>query len=118
MSKISPHFSRHEFACHCGCGFDTVDSELLRLLEEIRTHFNDVVHVNSCSRCVAHNATVGGAESSQHLVSKAADINVFGVASEAVADYIDERYPSRYGLGRYSAFTHVDVRQEHARWGE
>jgi hypothetical protein len=33
---ISENFARSEFRCKCGCGLDTVDTELLRLLENIR----------------------------------------------------------------------------------
>jgi len=40
MGDISPWFNRAEFACNCGCGFDTVDSDTLTVLEEVREYFN------------------------------------------------------------------------------
>jgi len=38
MGDLSPHFSRHEFACRDGCGYDTPEPELLAALEELRHH--------------------------------------------------------------------------------
>ena len=116
MGDLSAHFSRHEFACGCGCGFDTVDSETLVVAEVIRDHYDAKIKINSACRCVAHNALVGGGVKSQHLVARAIDIEVDGVPAPEVADYIDSIYPDKYGLGRYSNFTHVDSRKGKARW--
>ena len=116
MGDVSTHFSRAEFACGCGCGFDTVDSESLVLLEVVRDHYEAEVRINSAARCVAHNAKVGGGVKSQHLIGRAQDIEVDGVPAPEVADYIDSIYPDKYGLGRYSNFTHVDTRAGKARW--
>jgi len=116
VSKISVHFDRTEFACKCGCGFDTVDIELVELLEDIRTHFNSPVIINSGHRCTQHNKKVGGGSKSQHLRGRAADIEVSGVSPTVVAAYVDQLYPDMYGLGRYSSFTHVDTRTGKARW--
>ena len=53
--KLSDNFSRTEFACKCGCGFDTVDSLTLEALESIRKHFNKPVTVTSGCRCLVHS---------------------------------------------------------------
>ena len=113
---ISQHFSRFEFVCHCGCGFDTVDSELLELLEKIRVHFGSPLVINSAARCLKHNRSIGSRDTSQHVQGKAADIAVKGVAPEKVADYVELFQPDRGGIGRYRGFTHVDVRDSKARW--
>ena len=39
MGDLSENFSRHEFACKCGCGNDTVDAELIRVLQSVRARF-------------------------------------------------------------------------------
>jgi len=114
--KISPHFSRSEFACGCGCGFDTVDYELLNLLEAIRIHFDSPLIVNSGARCEQWNKKIGGYPKSQHLKAKAADIVVHGVPSSEVAAFAEAVLGERGGIGRYETFTHVDVRAEWARW--
>ena len=114
--ELSKHFNRKEFACRCGCGFDTVDSMTLEALESIRQHFDKPVTVTSGCRCLAHNKAVGGSERSQHTKGRAADIQVKGVEPRAVADYATSLGLS---VGRYDSFTHVDSRSGlAARWGE
>ncbi|WP_447875352.1 D-Ala-D-Ala carboxypeptidase family metallohydrolase [Serratia fonticola] len=115
-NKLSEHFSSNEFACRCGCGACEVSPELITVLEDVRAHFNAPVTIVSGRRCTAHNAKVGGAKSSQHLLGTAADIQVKGVQPAAVATYFEGKYPGRYGVGRYATFTHIDVRPGPARW--
>lgn len=116
MGDLSKNFSRHEFACKCGCGFDTVDAELLRILQSVRDHFGRAVTITSACRCETHNARVGGTSGSQHLRGRAGDIVVSGVEPVMVADYINRMDSERNGIGRYSDFTHVDTRTGRARW--
>lgn len=87
MGNVSPHFSRSEFACHCGCGFTAVDVELLGVLEDVRNHFNAPVTLDCACRCPPHNKAVGGAAKSQHMQGIAADIKVTGQTPDTVADY-------------------------------
>ena len=116
MSDLSAHFSRSEFACKCGCGFDTVDSELLTMLETVRQHFELPMKIMSGCRCITHNESVGGAANSQHLVGKAADIKVHGILPAEVQAYTHYIWPDQYGIGTYSSFTHLDSRSVKARW--
>jgi len=116
MGDLSPHFSRHEFECACGCGFDTVDTELLTIVEVLRDYFDASVIVNSGCRCRLHNESVGGSVHSQHMVGRGADFEVEGVLPSEVQSYIEHTWPDRYGLGRYDGFTHVDSRSGKARW--
>jgi len=116
VSSVSRHFGRHEFACLCGCGFSTVDVELLEILENIRQQMSAPVTINSGCRCLAHNKSVGGGIKSQHLQGRAADIKVHGISPEEVQNFIDSTWPEQYGLGRANTFTHVDSRVGKARW--
>lgn len=114
---ISRYFKRKEFECKCGkCGQDTVDAELLAILEDVREHFGKPVIINSANRCPAHNKKVGGASRSIHITGKAADIVVKGVSPDIVHSYLDSKYPNQYGLGKYKTFTHIDSRGYKARW--
>ena len=115
QNRLSKNFRRSEFKCRCGCGFDTIDAQTLEILEAVREHFGPVV-VTSGARCPAHNAAIGGAKKSQHLLGRAADIQVKDVDPDLVHDWIAERY-SWASLGRYKTFTHVDTRTNGpARW--
>lgn len=113
------YFKRSEFKCKCGkCGGFPVepDEKLLIILDKIRGHFNTPVTITSGVRCKTHNANVGGASASQHLVGTAADIKAKGVAPKDVADYAETLLPKSGGIGRYSSFTHIDVRSNKSRW--
>jgi len=114
MGDLSKNFSRSEFACKCGCGFDTVDAELIKNLQAIRDALG-LVAITSACRCPSHNKQVGGSKTSQHLYGRAADIVVSGVSPRDVQEFCKEEL-SLGGLGRYENFTHVDSRTGHARW--
>jgi len=109
-------FSREEFTCGCGCGYDTVDYELMEVLKGLREHFNAPLHINSGARCKYHNKRVGGGDKSQHLLGSAADIRVDGVSPQDVADRLCHKFPDKYGIGSYNTFTHIDTRSRKARW--
>lgn len=74
MGDLSEHFSKAEFACKCGCGFDAVSRELVDILEASRQKTGLPYHINAGCRCPAHNAAVGGKPNSAHLRGLAADI--------------------------------------------
>jgi uncharacterized protein YcbK (DUF882 family) len=116
MGDVSTHFSRKEFACKCGCGFDVVDAELLAALEGARQYFDNFVRILSGCRCLSRNLEVGGSLKSQHMLGKAADVAISGVSPLEVAEYFEKLYKGRYGIGRYATFTHIDVRSSPARW--
>lgn len=118
MGDLSKNFNRSEFACKCGCGFATVDVELIAVLEDVREHFDNSVKINSGCRCREHNRRVGGELDSEHMKGTAADIVVDGVPAAQVHAYLAMKYPGRYGLGKYQNWTHIDVRQRAARWSK
>ena len=118
MGDISKHFDRIEFACNCGCGFDTVDAKTLKMIEEVRKHFKVAVFINSGCRCEYWNSCCGGETNSYHCRARAADIALDDVPPSKVADFLDDGPLKGWGgLGRYDTFTHVDTRTEGpARW--
>ena len=116
MTFPAKHFTREEFECKCGCGFDTVDAELLDVLEEVRVWFEEPVTINSGCRCVTHNENEGGKPNSQHLYGRAADIVVRNVPASEVYEYLNVRFPDDYGMKAYSTFTHIDTRTNRGRW--
>ena len=117
MGDLSKDFSRHEFACKDKCGLSTVDVELLPVLQDLRDFFDTGVFVTSGCRCLRYNTAIRGAKRSKHMEGRAADVQVTKVTPRAVADYLDSKYPDKFGLGRYKTFTHIDTRKNKARWG-
>jgi len=112
---ISEHFARSEFKCKCGCDYDTVDYDLLLILEAVRSHFGKPITISSGCRCVSHNAAVGGSDRSQHLYGRAADIIVSDTDPLLVYDLVDQMGVG--GAGLYSGWVHVDSRTNGpARW--
>ena len=116
MGDLTKNFSRSEFACKGGCGFDDIDLELVELLQELRDELGSPITVTSACRCPDYNAKVGGSKNSQHLLGKAADIVVKGHTPAYIQEYLNKKYPGKYGLGSYKQFTHIDVRYGRARW--
>lgn len=110
MTQLAKYFRREEFACKCGCGFSTVDVELLEILVDCREYFGAPVRINSGCRCPEHNKAVGGEKKSYHMDGRAADITVRGVDPTEVAAWFQAAYPDKYGLGVYNTFVHVDSR--------
>lgn len=89
---------------------------LLVVLEDVRRHFGRPVKIMSGYRCLAHNKKVGGAKYSKHMRGTASDIIVEGISPAEVYDYLIHQYPDTFGIGRYDGFTHIDVREDRARW--
>ena len=46
MGDLSANFNRAEFACKCGCGFDTVDAKLIDYVQQIREYFAVPITIN------------------------------------------------------------------------
>jgi len=78
---MAKYFQPAEFACRCGCGLSNLDPKLVELLDQARTLFGRPIIITSGTRCEKHNAAIGGAEKSAHLIgpdgfSHAVDIKV------------------------------------------
>lgn len=114
--KLSTNFRVKEFACTDGSDPIFIDSDLVNVLQKIRSHFGKSVTITSAYRTPGKNKAVGGQAYSQHLYGRAADIKVKGVAPKKVAQYAETLLKNKGGIGTYSTFTHIDVRTTKARW--
>lgn len=120
---LSPNFRVREFACRDGSDPVFIDSTLVDLLQRIRDHFGQPVTITSGYRTASHNTRVGGSKSSQHLLGRAADIQVQDTDPLAVAAYAESLMPDWGGVGRYPikpgrarGWVHVDTRPNKSRW--
>lgn len=122
--KKSKYFTENEFKCKCGkCKTPPISDELIRILTEIREHYNSPVIINSGYRCKEHNAKIGGAPSSRHVEGDAADFTVKGIKTIDLYNYVILTYgDGPYGIARriskdpYAGFVHFDCRGKKARW--
>ena len=118
MGDLSNNFSRSEFACKCGCGFDTVDTELITVLQKMRDWFHKPVRINSGCRCVKHNEKEGGVDGSQHTLGRAADIRIEGVPTDIVQYRANAIMADHGGIILYDNFVHIDTRSKKVYRGD
>lgn len=121
--KLSKNFTLAEFASHDGAPVPadvlTNLQELAKNLQVLRDYLNTPLKINSGYRSPAHNKAVGGAQFSQHMLGKAADISSNKYTPEqihaAILHLIKEGKIKDGGLGRYDSFTHYDIANSR-RW--
>ena len=114
-SKLSKNFASTEFDCSCKkCTETLIDLDHIIKLQKLRDDLGSSIKINSGYRCPEHNANIGGAKQSQHVLGTATDIVVKDMAPDEVADSCEYFK----GLGRYDSFTHIDSRDRisKARW--
>jgi peptidoglycan hydrolase-like protein with peptidoglycan-binding domain len=123
--QLTSSFAASEFACHDGSKTPEkvlanlkVLAQQLEVLKEAAGGAS--ITINSGYRSPRYNTSVGGAENSQHLYGRAADIVVAGMTPKQVTALIEklikEGKMMEGGLGRYSTFVHYDTRGSKARW--
>lgn len=134
MGDLSKNLSRHEFACNCGCNFDTVDSLLVEFLQASADYFSlaydasATIIITGGNRCREHNDKLreeclisGGirgantSRNSQHIHGRAADHKIFlgngkQVPEREVYAFYAREYGEEVSLGRYDGRTHMDTR--------
>ena len=122
--KLSDNFSVSEFESKDGAEMpkDVLKNirELAKNLQALRDYLNAPITVTSGYRSPEHNKRIGGAKNSFHVKGMAADIKVKGYTPseviEAIKELIDKGEMSEGGIGRYSSWTHYDIRNTKARW--
>lgn len=113
--KISQYFYRHEIACKCGCGLDTMDAHTLRIADQCREMVGQPITPSSGARCLTHNRKLGSTDNSQHVRCRAMDLPV--PDPRALYAWLCTTYPENFGFGLYPTFVHIDTRSgPPARW--
>lgn len=107
--NISENFKVKEFACKDNSDKILIDITFVKsYLQDIRTHFNAPVTINSAYRTTSYNIRVGGAKNSYHVLGRAFDISVKGHTPQEVAKYAASIGVP--GVIQYNTFVHVDSR--------
>jgi len=75
MGDLSKNFSRYEFTCKCGCGFDKINPKIVELCQELRDFIgeDEPIIITSGCRCETHNKDIGST-SVNHIHGNAADM--------------------------------------------
>ncbi len=123
--KLTKNFRLNEFDCKDGTTTpaDLLDNlkELAINLQVLRDELDRPIHIMSGYRTPEYNKRVGGAKKSQHVLAKAADIQVNGVSPIKVRallmQLIADGHIKKGGIGIYKTFVHYDTRGRNARWG-
>lgn len=115
--QLSRNFKVKEFSCKDGSDVVFISPKLVLILQSIRDYFGKPVTINSGYRTAAYNKKIDGAAYSQHMYGTAADIRIDGIKPEDVAA-IARKFlgNNKGGVGIYSTFTHVDIRETPSNW--
>jgi uncharacterized protein YcbK (DUF882 family) len=116
--QLTPDFTLEEFISIKDNGVPSKEdihnlTSLANRLQVVRDFLRKPIKINSGWRSPEYNRSVGGAGNSQHLYGKAADIVVVGMSPIDVYNFL---HNWTGGLGKYTTFTHVDIRDGKARW--
>lgn len=108
MGDLSTDFSRHEFACKCGCGKDDIDLHLVAILQQMREAVGHRLDIESGVRCMQHNLDIGGKPNSAHQRGKAVDIKCSDSRQrEELVRLALQAGIRRIGIGK--TFVHIDI---------
>ena len=102
------NFNENEFDCHCGCGLNNINTDLVYKLDEARELAGVAFSINSACRCKKRNTSEGGEKLSSHLDGLAVDIKVLGSAHR----FLILKSLLAVGftrIGVYETFIHCDI---------
>lgn len=103
------YFTKAEFSCRCGCGYDAVDHRLVLVCEEIRRSASVPFILSSGCRCAAHNAKVGGVAASRHLYGQAVDFRLTGKSADETLALVKTHKQVAYCYKIDRDFVHMDI---------
>lgn len=124
LINLTENFKLEEFRCHDGTGvpYEYIDNviELVNNLQRIRYHIRKPIIIISGYRNPTYNKKVNGSPNSQHMLAKAADIQIQGLHPieiyQTIENLITQYKILEGGLGLYNTFVHYDIRRKKSRW--
>lgn len=116
--RLTLSFRKSEMRCRCRsetCDAVAMDMGFMTKLQALRDEWGQPLIVTSAARCKSWNQKTGGAEKSQHMLGKAADILMPDASAIPRFVLIAEKIGFG-GIGIGLTFVHLDSRDGHARW--
>ncbi len=127
---MTKNFLVSEFECKgnlkdCKCKISAdIKNNMIKLADQLqilRDKVGKPIKINSGYRCPSYNDDIiKGAKHSQHKLGKAADIVIDGMSANEVHKLVCEMVELKElyfgGIGKYKNFTHLDIRENSARW--
>lgn len=81
---MTPHFTKAELTCKCGCGM-LPEQSFMDKVEKLRMSVGFALPVTSAARCPDHNAKVSGTgRTGPHTTGRAIDFGIDGSRAYAV----------------------------------
>ena len=117
---VTEHFKFSECVCSCCDRIKIVPGfyRHMALLERMRLDLDAPITITSGYRCPEHNAKVGGAQRSRHLLF-ATDIKPSDDDPKKLLWMYRIALNLDFGgIGMYETFIHLDMRPHPARWRE
>ena len=111
---LTKNFSTNEMMCHCGCKDSEMDSDFMKILQEIREDMNRPLKISSAVRCEKHNMKVSSTgKNGPHVYRKAADIIISGADALRLIDVARKHGISGVGISQRGdhakRFVHIDT---------
>jgi uncharacterized protein YcbK (DUF882 family) len=131
--QITPHFNIDEFKCKAADEM-IINADVIahiQRLEKFRAWYKRTMVINSGYRTPEHNAKIGGAPKSQHMLGIASDISLplgeFAKFSKARQNEFLQNIKKKWiaicnddglggGVGFYDTFIHLDSRKTASAW--
>lgn len=117
VERLTKNIYRHEIACKCGCGLDSIDHKVVEIVQDSCDHFaielgvrKVVCHILSGARCDWWNGHEDGTRGSFHPQLRAIDYRIDGVSHERLYAYLCKKHGKKYGFGLYPWGCHADSR--------
>jgi|TARA_B100000959_G_scaffold132046_1_gene138388 uncharacterized protein YcbK (DUF882 family) len=109
MEQLTKNFNLSEFICHCGCGSDYINRDLVDMLQKVRDDMpmQNTMTVTSGVRCEKHNSQIGGSLTSSHIDGVAVDLKCeTGSYRQQILEQLFKHF-NRIGIAKN--FIHVDI---------
>lgn len=111
-----PNFTPYEISCN-GTGVLYVDPEAMDKLQALRDLCGYAFTPTSAYRTEAHNAVIGGATRSMHLLGIAFDVPAIGMSVAELGQLAASVGFKGIGLYTRKNFVHMDARPWREVWG-
>ncbi len=110
MGDLTENFSRSEFTCKDGCGFDSIHPGIVHRLQLCRDVLGEPITVDCGCRCERHNINVGGEANSYHTKGFAVDWTIkdldklrrFGI-------FLENKWSGGWHYYPVKNFIHADI---------